>query len=374
MTGPTVGCTIPQVKPPYPEAFDRIAGLPPEINPNTISLLIQIWRHTNSNKNHQNFGKAWMAQPNLAQEMHLSDKTIQRAFDDGCARGLIDREHLFKKNGKVMVSTAPYHKATSKEMGEYLGSRYWLNWSNIKKLQVRGAVLESTPNQGNDTNGVVTESTPNSENGVVRESIRVVRESTPVVGESTKGLREGLSQGPNGLDGMDGGMDGAPAASFTEPISENSGGQKNDKPGEYEIEHYWDLLLPDGDIGPAATQTEMNDLVESLPQLWRMFHRAKTTSGNGDNMPILSITKNEKKKLAEFVSRVRPLAPHPDCSEFAKDRCERICVLFARWAQHKGNVKNLKHPVGAFLEQFREALSYFQDCEGSQLESQMQAE
>jgi hypothetical protein len=220
MIGPTIRRTVPQAKPPYPEAFDRIAGLPPEINPHTISLLIQIWRHTNSDNSHENFSKAWMAQSNLAREMHLSDKTLQRAFDDGCARGLINREHLFKKNGKVIVSSAPYHKATSKEMGEYLGSRYWLNWSTIKKLQVNGVVPESTPNYGNVTNGVVTEPTPNSENRVVRESIRVVRESTPVVRESTKGLIEGVKEGttnPPTNHGSDGRLAGSTPVSKPNP-------------------------------------------------------------------------------------------------------------------------------------------------------------
>jgi hypothetical protein len=173
--------TLPEAKPTYPNAFDLIAGLPPEVNPVMGSLLLWIWRHTNSVESHENYGKAWKSQSNLAQEMHVSDKTVQRAFDDAEARGFISREHLFKKNGKVIVSTAPYRKATSKGMGEFLYSRCWINWSFIRELQLNGMVKESTPNQ----TGVVRESTPNQ--------IGVVRESRPVVTESTKGLIEGFA-------------------------------------------------------------------------------------------------------------------------------------------------------------------------------------
>jgi hypothetical protein len=165
-------------KPTYPEAFDLIAGLPPEICPSVVAALLWIWRHTNSDPTNENYGKAWKSQANLAVEMHVSDKTVQRVFDDAEAQGVISREHLFKKNGKIVVSTAPYRKATSKGTGEYLHSRYWINWTTVRKMQI-GIVRESTPS----ANGVVTESTPTQ--------IGVVTESTPVVTESTKVLIEG---------------------------------------------------------------------------------------------------------------------------------------------------------------------------------------
>jgi hypothetical protein len=134
-------------KPRYYEAFDLIGGLPSEINPNTITLCLHIWRHLNSDTNHQNHGKAWMSHPALARQIHVSEKTLQRAFDDGCDRKIVCREHLFKKNGKTKVSLEPYHPKESQGMGEYLGSRYWLDWSVIRKLQVIGLDRESSPTE-----------------------------------------------------------------------------------------------------------------------------------------------------------------------------------------------------------------------------------
>jgi hypothetical protein len=90
-------------------------------------------------------------------------------FNDAWEWGAISREHLFKKNGNVIVSTAPYRKATCKGMGEYLHSRYWVNWDFLRELQVG-----------------VSESTPPSQIGVSEST-------TPVSENDTKGLIEVFS-------------------------------------------------------------------------------------------------------------------------------------------------------------------------------------
>jgi hypothetical protein len=145
-------------------------------------------------------GKAWKSQANLAVEMHVSDKTVQRAFDDAELRGFITREHIFKtKDGKITVSTIPYRKGTNQGRGEYQHSRYWLNWKTIREL---GVVTESTP-----TKLGCSQSPPQTENGVVAEStpkqIGVVTESTGVVTESTKVLIEGFSSPTRPLPWVD---------------------------------------------------------------------------------------------------------------------------------------------------------------------------
>jgi hypothetical protein len=187
-------------KPTYPDAFNWVAALPPEINPYTIILLLWVWRHTNSDTTNENCGKAWKSQANLAVEMHVSDKTVQRAFDDAELRGFITREHIFKtKDGKITVSTIPYRKGTNQGRGEYQHSRYWLNWDTIREL---GVVTESTP-----TKLGCSQSPPQTENGVVTEStpkqIGVVTESTGVVTESTKVLIEGFSSPARPLPWVD---------------------------------------------------------------------------------------------------------------------------------------------------------------------------
>ncbi len=187
-------------KPTYPDAFNWVAALPPEINPYTIILLLWVWRHTNSDTTNENCGKAWKSQANLAVEMHVSDKTVQRAFDDAELRGFITREHIFKtKDGKITVSTIPYRKGTNQGRGEYQHSRYWLNWDAIRVL---GVVTESTP-----TKLGCSQSPPQTENGVVTEStpkqIGVVTESTGVVTESTKVLIEGFSSPTRPLPWVD---------------------------------------------------------------------------------------------------------------------------------------------------------------------------
>jgi hypothetical protein len=169
--------------------------------------------------------------------MHVGHSTISELFDDAWDLGLISREHIFKKNGKKVISTIPYIKTASHGMGEYLGSRYWLNWSIIKKLQIYGVPESDTPNENGVPEsdaptkiGVPEISTPKTNIGVPEfgtpiKKIGVPETGTPVPESGTKVLIKGLTQGPNGLDGMDGGMDGAPAAPLSEPISENRDGQ-----------------------------------------------------------------------------------------------------------------------------------------------------
>ncbi len=177
-------CSLQQ-KPTYVNAFHWIAGLQAtgqeesgsttlsDINPNTISLLIWIWKHTNNQPGCPDFGKAWTSHAKLARAMHVSEKTVQRAFDDAWSWGLISREHVFKKNGKIIVSTTALTKQ-NKGLGEFQHTRYWLNWEFVRELQSNGVVTESSPI------GVVRESSPN-EIGVVTESRALVAESREVL-------------------------------------------------------------------------------------------------------------------------------------------------------------------------------------------------
>jgi hypothetical protein len=184
---------ILEAKPTYPEFFDLVAGLPPEIKSNICYLLLWIWRHTNSDRRHENFGKAWVAHPNLAREMHASRTVIPEWFNEAWAWGLINREHLFKKKGKVIVSDAPYRMKTSHGRGEYLGSRYWIDWAFLQELQVK-VVPESDRPIGVPENG-----RPNElgyRNPIAQTEIGVPENSTPLPESGTKGLIEGFDLPP----------------------------------------------------------------------------------------------------------------------------------------------------------------------------------
>jgi hypothetical protein len=174
-------------KPTYPQLFDLVAGLPNEIKPSTIHLILWVWRHTNSDRFHANFGKAWVSHPNIAREMHMGKTAIQAAFNDACAWGVLSREHLFKKNGRVVLSSAPYRRKESKGLGEYLGSRYWLNYEFMKELHVGPLKLDTpvdTPDTSDSSIGV-------AESAVSLE-IGVPENDTPTSESDTKVLKEGF--------------------------------------------------------------------------------------------------------------------------------------------------------------------------------------
>jgi hypothetical protein len=172
-------------KPPYFEAFDLTAGLPSDVKANTCSLLLRVWRHTNSTQGHENYGTAWMSHDVLAVELHVSIRTTQDLFDDAWEKGLISREHFFKKKGKRIMSAEPYIKAKSHGMGEYLGSRYWVNWDVIRTAQAPkppdGVAEIATPN----SDGVAEIATPNNQIGVAEIA-------TPVAKTATKGTKQCL--------------------------------------------------------------------------------------------------------------------------------------------------------------------------------------
>jgi hypothetical protein len=189
-------------KPNYIEAFDMIGALPSEIKQGVRHLLLRIWKHTNSNASHPLFGKAWMSHERLEREMGCTN--VNDLFDRAEALGIVGREHLFKKaDGKTVVSDQPYRKGTNKGMGEYIGSRYWINWEKVKELAAVAVAENATPteNGASPENGVAKKATPIgvAENATPKESmtsteIGVAESATGIAENATKGLIEGSPQ------------------------------------------------------------------------------------------------------------------------------------------------------------------------------------
>lgn len=190
--------TVLEDKPTYPDFFNALEQLPTAVSPITISLLAWIWRYTNNEYGNPKRGKGWAAETRLAKGMHVSTKTVQRAFHDAWTWGFVSREHEFKGvDDRRIVSSAPL----SQRHMEYLGARYWLEFPTIlawgndtdhtprtkaevstvrreRVMQVASIInnLATPPLDRESTPPVVTESTPPLD----RESLRVVRESTDV--------------------------------------------------------------------------------------------------------------------------------------------------------------------------------------------------
>ena len=163
-------------------------------------------------------------------------------------------------------------------------------------------------------------------------------------------------------------MDGAPTAAPSAPIidspSNNHSGQREDESDEEESpeEKQWKLFLPDGEVGRVVTSGELSRLIVHFPLYWQTFHLSKSKD-------LLSITRNEKKALAEFVKRVQSVQVFlPTVGWFRKYRVERVEGLFCEWARRKTNLKNLKRPVSAFLEQYQEVLSDYYTKEAKEVE------
>jgi hypothetical protein len=186
-------------KPNYIEAFDAVGALPPEIKQSVRHLLLRIWKHTNSSAGHPLFGKAWMSHPHLAREMGCA--TVNDLFDEAEKFGVIGREHLFKKSdGKTVVSDQPYRKGANKGRGEYIGSRYWVNWEKVNELGKNGIAKNATPPEKEHPpdGGMVKNATPIgiAKNATPKESatyekIGVAKNAIPVAKNATKGLIEG---------------------------------------------------------------------------------------------------------------------------------------------------------------------------------------
>jgi hypothetical protein len=182
-------------KPNYIEALDRIGALPRTVKPSVRHLMILIWRHTNSDPTEPRYGKAWAGHDRLNREMGCTN--VNDLFDQAEAFGVVGREHLFKKSdGKIVVSDQPYHKGTSKGMGEYAGSRYWINWEKVKELIEKGIAESATPpeNEPPPDGGVANSATPNG----VAESATPKKSMTSVeigVAESATGIAESATKG-----------------------------------------------------------------------------------------------------------------------------------------------------------------------------------
>jgi hypothetical protein len=181
-------------KPKYYEVFNLIGNLSQDVKANICSLLLRVWRHTSSDQNHENCGTAWMSHDQMAMELHVSIRTTQDLFDESWERSFISREHFFKKDGRRIISTAPYTKATSHGMGEYLGSRYWVNWDAVRKAQEPKPETVTHQSQLPLENGVVKTTIPNP-NGVAETAtpirpIGVAKIATPVAKTATKGSKQ----------------------------------------------------------------------------------------------------------------------------------------------------------------------------------------
>jgi len=184
-------------KPNYIEAFDRIAALPLAVKQPVRCLMLVIWRHTNSDPTEPRYGKAWVGHERLGREMGCPN--VNDLFDRAEAFGIVGREHLFKKSdGKIVVSDKPYRKGTSKGMGEYMGSRYWINWEKVKELTEKGVADSATPSETEPptNDGMAKTATPNgvADSATLKESttstkIGVADSATPVADSATKGLK-----------------------------------------------------------------------------------------------------------------------------------------------------------------------------------------
>ncbi|HWO37791.1 MAG TPA: hypothetical protein VNO32_54150 [Candidatus Acidoferrum sp.] len=129
----------------------------------------------------------------------LGCTTVNDLFDRAEAFGIVGREHLFKKSdGKIVVSDKPYRKGTSKGMGEYVGSRYWINWEKVKQLTEKGVAESATPTETEPPpdGGVAENATPSgvAESATPKESATckkngVADSATPVADSATKGLK-----------------------------------------------------------------------------------------------------------------------------------------------------------------------------------------